>query len=363
MTGTTTIVANGVRAAVVLETNPDTIKASDNTLKIMSNGKDSSNGEVHSNESSPKSVLQSNGLAFEDRVKSNGTANGEATKTELHVNGVVANGVVAKPVKEVQSKAQESEGEEKKVVEKKPEEKKRTSRHAGVGHKTILQSEALNTYILETNVYPREHEQLRELRLMTAKHRWNLMLSPADEGQFLQVLLKLMNAKNTIEIGTYTGYSLLATALALPADGKIVAMDLNRDCLDLGWPYIEKAGVAHKIEFMGGPALDTLDALVKDERNHGHFDFVFVDADKNNYLHYHERLLKLIRVGGVIGYDNTLWNGSVVATDEEVQEMPKYLRYYQPFIKELNKFLGQDPRVEPTLVSIGDGVTLCRRVI
>lgn len=99
------------------------------------------------------------------------------------------------------------------------------------------------------------------------------------------------------------------------------------------------------------------------EKNLNFFDFVFVDADKNNYMNYHERLLKLVRVGGVIGYDNTLWNGSVVASEEELQAMPKYLRFYQPFITELNKFLGQDPRVEPTLISIGDGITLCRRVL
>ncbi|KAK8561304.1 hypothetical protein V6N13_149522 [Hibiscus sabdariffa] len=192
-------------------------------------------------------------------------------------------------------------------------------RHQEVGHKSLLQSDALYQYILETSVYPREPESMKELRELTAKHPWNLMTTSADEGQFLNMLLKLINAKNTMEIGVYTGYSLLATALALPDDGK--------KNYELGLPVIQKAGVAHKIEFREGPAMPVLDKFVEDEKNHGSYDFIFVDADKDNYINYHERLIKLVKVGGLIGYDNTLWNG-----------------------------------VEICMLPVGDGITLCRRI-
>ena len=186
------------------------------------------------------------------------------------------------------------------------------------------------------------------------------MTTSADEGQFLNLLLKLIGAKKTMEIGVYTGYSLLATALAIPDDGTILAMDINRDNYETsGLPGIEKAGVAHKIDFREGPALPVLDALLEDEATHGTFDFVFVDADKDNYLNYHQRLMKLVRVGGLLGYDNTLWNGSVVLPADA--PMRKYIRYYRDFVLELNKALAADDRVEICQLPVGDGITLCRR--
>ncbi|CAN6459690.1 unnamed protein product [Victoria cruziana] len=186
------------------------------------------------------------------------------------------------------------------------------------------------------------------------------MTTSADEGQFLNMLLKLINAKKTMEIGVYTGYSLLATALALPDDGTILAMDINRENYELGLPVIQKAGVAHKIDFREGPALPALDQLIEDKDNHGSFDFIFVDADKDNYLNYHKRLIDLVKVGGVIGYDNTLWNGSVVAPPDA--PLRKYVRYYRDFVLELNKALAADPRIEICQLPVGDGITLCRRV-
>ncbi|XP_039842577.1 caffeoyl-CoA O-methyltransferase 1 isoform X1 [Panicum virgatum] len=265
------------------------------------------------------------------------------------------------------------------------------TRHSEVGHKSLLKSDDLYQYILDTSVYPREPESMKELREITAKHPWNLMTTSADEGQFLNMLIKLIGAKKTMEIGVYTGYSLLATALALPEDGtvssslpslpdlpslflsisssspliswlgpQILAMDINRENYELGLPCIEKAGVAHKIDFREGPALPVLDDLIADEKNHGTFDFVFVDADKDNYLNYHERLLKLVKLGGLIGYDNTLWNGSVVLPDDA--PMRKYIRYYRDFVLVLNKALAADERVEICQLPVGDGVTLCRRV-
>ncbi|KAL0387027.1 UNVERIFIED_CONTAM: Caffeoyl-CoA O-methyltransferase [Sesamum radiatum] len=241
-----------------------------------------------------------------------------------------------------------------------------TGRHQEVGHKSLLQSDALYQYILETSVYPREPEAMKELREITAKHPWNIMTTSADEGQFLNMLLKLINAKNTMEIGVYTGYSLLATALALPTTARysfpiaILAMDINRENYELGLPVIQKAGVAHKIDFREGPALPVLDQMIQDGKYQGTFDFIFVDADKDNYLNYHKRLIDLVKIGGVIGYDNTLWNGSVVAPPDA--PMRKYVRYYRDFVLELNKALAADPRIEICQLPVGDGITLCRRL-
>ncbi|KAF5798891.1 putative caffeoyl-CoA O-methyltransferase [Helianthus annuus] len=233
------------------------------------------------------------------------------------------------------------------------------AKHQEVGYKSLLQSDALYQYILETSVYPREPQPMKELREVTAKHPWNLMTTSADEGQFLNLLLKLINAKNTMEIGVYTGYS-LSTALALPEDGKILALDINRENYEIGLPIIEKAGVAHKIDFREGPALPLLDQMVEDEKCHGSFDFIFVDADKDNYLNYHKRLIDLVKIGGVIGYDNTLWNGSLVAPPDA--PLRKYVRYYRDFVLELNKALAVDPRVEICQLPVGDGITLCSRI-
>ncbi|KAJ9538024.1 hypothetical protein OSB04_030757 [Centaurea solstitialis] len=234
------------------------------------------------------------------------------------------------------------------------------SGHQEVRYKSLLQSDALYEYILETSVYPREPEPMKELREITAKHPWNIFALTADEAQFLNMLLKLVNAKNTMEIGVFTGYSLLATALALPEDGKILAMDINRDNYELGLPVIEKAGVAHKIDFKEGPAMPVLDEMIADGKHHGTYDFVFVDADKDNYINYHKRLIDLVKVGGLIGYDNTLWNGSVAAPPGA--PMTKYVRYYRDFVLEFNKALVADPRIEICMIPVGDGITLCRRI-
>ncbi|KAJ7294857.1 hypothetical protein O6H91_02G128100 [Diphasiastrum complanatum] len=154
---------------------------------------------------------------------------------------------------------QENENEQK---SKENGTAKASARHQAVGHKSLLKSDGLYQYILETSVYPREHESLKGLREMTANHPWNLMTTSADEGQFLMMLLKLINAKNTIEVGVYTGYSLLSTALALPPDGKIIAMDIHRKNFELGYPFMVQAGVSDKIDFREGPALATLDQML-----------------------------------------------------------------------------------------------------
>ncbi|KAA8523219.1 hypothetical protein F0562_009642 [Nyssa sinensis] len=168
----------------------------------------------------------------------------------------------------------------------------------------------MRQYILETSVYPREPEPLKELRGVTASHPRAKMGTAPDAGQLMAMLLQLVNAKKTIEIGVFTGYSLLLTALSIPDDGKIIAIDLNRDTYEIGLPIIRKAGVEHKIDFIESEALPILDKLLEDGENEGSFDFGFVDADKVNYLNYHERLMKLLRVEGLVVYDNTLWGGN-----------------------------------------------------
>ncbi|TKY55699.1 Caffeoyl-CoA O-methyltransferase [Spatholobus suberectus] len=244
---------------------------------------------------------------------------------------------------------------------KEEEQKNQLLGRTDLAHKSLLQSDALYQYILETSVYPREHECLKELREMTEKHPRNFMATPPDEGQLLSMLLKLTNAKNTMEIGVYTGYSLLSTALALPPDGKILALDVNREYYELGLRIIQKAGVAHKIDFREGPALPFLDELLKDEKNMGTLDFIFVDADKSNYLNYHKRVIDLVKVGGLIGYDNTLWGGSVAAPPDA--PLLDYMKPNRAYFIELNKYLAQDSRIEICQLPVGDGITLCRRSI
>ncbi|KAL1565279.1 flavonoid 3',5'-methyltransferase-like [Salvia divinorum] len=229
---------------------------------------------------------------------------------------------------------------------------------------TILQSEALTKYLLETSAYPREHQQLKELRHATVDQYSHLsvMNVPADEGQFLSMMLKVLNAKKTIEVGVFTGYSLLATALALPDEAKVIAIDPDREAYEVGLPFIEKAGVAHKIQFINSDAVTAINQLLHNGEE-GTFDFAFVDADKENYINYHELLLKLVRVGGLIAYDNTLWAGTVALADEDLtQEWKDKIGENRIFLRNLNTFLAKDSRIDLAHLSIGDGLSLCRRL-
>ncbi|CAN6464798.1 unnamed protein product [Victoria cruziana] len=232
--------------------------------------------------------------------------------------------------------------------------------------KLLLKSEALQEYILKTNVFPRENEALKKLREATMSHTWSLMSVPPEQGQFMSLLLKLMNASKTMEIGVFTGYSLLTTALALPENGKITAIDLNRESFELGLPFIKEAGVAHKINFLEGDALLLLDKLLE-EGDEGKYDFAFVDADKLNNARYLERLMKLVRVGGLIAFDNTLWFGSVAepemfSVSEPGNDPDESYDRVRRHTVEFNKLLASDPRVEISQLCIGDGLTLCRRI-
>lgn len=215
------------------------------------------------------------------------------------------------------------------------------------------------------------------------------MSSPPEEGQLLSLLLNLTGAKNTIEVGVFTGCSVLATALAIPDDGKVVAIDVSREYFDLGFPVIKKAGVAHKVDFREGAAMPILDNLLANvsnskatyvlviacqlldhmshvfcalqEENEGKFDFAFVDADKGNYGEYHERLLRLVRAGGVLAYDNTLWGGSVALEDDSVLE--EFDQDIRRSIVAFNAKIAGDPRVEAVQLPVSDGITLCRRLV
>ncbi|KAL5975579.1 hypothetical protein ACLOJK_019904 [Asimina triloba] len=225
--------------------------------------------------------------------------------------------------------------------------------------KGLLQTEELYQYILENSVYPREPEPLKEIRAATASHPWSVMATAPDGGQLMVLLLNLINARKTIEIGVFTGYSLLLTALSVPDDGKIIAIDMDREAYEIGLPIIRKAGVEHKIDFIESPALPVLDKLLEEKQNEGSFDFAYVDADKVNYWNYHERMLKLIRTGGLILYDNTLWGGSVTLQDEQV---PDVLKKSRAAMIMFNKMLAEDSRVQLCQISLGDGVTVCRRL-
>ncbi|XP_042975118.1 probable caffeoyl-CoA O-methyltransferase At4g26220 isoform X1 [Carya illinoinensis] len=225
--------------------------------------------------------------------------------------------------------------------------------------KGLLQSEDLYQYILETSVYPREPEPLKELRHATAGHPRARMATSPDAGQLMAMLLKLVNAKKAIEVGVYTGYSLLLTALTIPEDCKITAIDVNRETFEIGLPIIKKAGVADKIDFIESEALPALDQLLQNTENEGSFDFAFVDADKGNYWNYHERMMKLLKVGGVVVYDNTLWSGTVILSDELV---PENLKQWKEPIIEFNKLVAADPRVQLSHASVGDGMAICTRL-
>lgn len=223
----------------------------------------------------------------------------------------------------------------------------------------LLQSEALHNYILETSVYPREAEALKELRDATENHPQSFMAASPMAGQLIAFLLKKENARKTIEVGVFTGYSLLLTALSIPNDGEITAIDYDREAYEIGLPFIKKAGVEGKINFIESDAHLALDNLLLNPENAGSFDFAFVDADKTSYLNYHERVIKLIKVGGVIAYDNTLWSGTVAMPESQV---PDFMKEYREAVMKLNEFLAADPRIDIAHLPLGDGITFCRRL-
>jgi predicted O-methyltransferase YrrM len=207
--------------------------------------------------------------------------------------------------------------------------------------------ERLYRYLIEHSV--REPQVLRELREETAKLPMAGMQIGPDQGQFMALLVKLMNARRCIEVGVFTGYSALSVALALPPDATIVACDVNEAWTAIARRYWEKAGVAHKIDLRLGPAIATLDAL-RSRPGDATFDFAFIDADKASYLAYYERCLQLVRKGGLIAIDNTLWSGDVADPDNQESDTVS--------LRAFNEALHRDERIDLALLPLGDGLTL-----
>ena len=202
--------------------------------------------------------------------------------------------------------------------------------------------ENISRYVEEHSV--REPQILRELRAATAPLPNAGMQIGADQGQFMALLVQAIGATRCLEIGTYTGYSALAVALALPKDGTIVCCDVSEEWTAIGRPFWKKAGVEKKIDLKIAPALETLKKL------QGPFDFVFIDADKENYLNYYERCLQLLRRGGLMAVDNVLWSGEV-ANARARDALTLALRKF-------NEHVHKDERVALAMLSIGDGLTL-----
>jgi predicted O-methyltransferase YrrM len=218
-----------------------------------------------------------------------------------------------------------------------------------MARRTISLTEALYDYMLDVSL--REPDVLRRLREETARHAMaECQISP-DQGQFMALLVKLTGAKRTLEIGVFTGYSAAWVALALPADGQVIACDVSEEWTAIARRYWQKAGIADKIDLHLAPAVETLAKLVQ-TRQEGSFDFAFIDADKPNYDAYYEYCLKLVRPGGLIAFDNTLAQGRVLE-----DPMDEYAR----IVHALNEKLHADIRVDISLVPIADGLTLARK--
>jgi caffeoyl-CoA O-methyltransferase len=219
-----------------------------------------------------------------------------------------------------------------------------------LANRTLSLDDRLYSYVLSHSV--REPAVLVELRAETAKLPLGIMQIGPEQGQFLALLVELMGARRILEVGTFTGYSALAMAQALPADGKLIACDVSEEYTSVARRYWAKAGVAGKIDLRLAPGLETLDALLA-EGNAGSFDLAFIDADKPNYLPYYERCLQLLRQGGLIAVDNVLWGGAVADSAKQDEDTKA--------IRALNDRVLGDNRVSLSLLPLGDGLTLARK--
>lgn len=219
-----------------------------------------------------------------------------------------------------------------------------------MSNRTLSLDEPLYEYLL--NVSLREDDLLRRLREETlAMPQANMQIAP-EQGQFMAMLVKLMGARNAIEVGTFTGYSSLCVARALPVDGRLIACDVNVEWTSVAQRYWQEAGVAQRIDLLIGPAEESLETLIANG-GAGSCDFAFIDADKANYLRYYELCMSLLREGGLIVVDNTLWHGDVI--DQNKKDAATCA------IRDFNDFVRRDERVDISLVPIGDGLTLARK--
>lgn len=219
-----------------------------------------------------------------------------------------------------------------------------------MSRKTLELDDRLYAYLLDHSL--REPPLLAELREETGRMAQAQMQIAPEQGQFMDLLLRLIGARKTLEIGVFTGYSTLVTALALPGDGRVVACDTSEEWTAIARRYWKRAGVADRVDLRLGPALDTLDGLLQ-AGEQAQYDFAFVDADKENYGGYYERCLQLVRPGGLIAFDNTLWSGRVADPAGEDADTRA--------IRHLNHKLHLDERIDLSLLPIADGLTLARR--
>jgi predicted O-methyltransferase YrrM len=216
--------------------------------------------------------------------------------------------------------------------------------------RNVTMTDKLYRYIVEHS--HRDLPVLQRLREETAKLPMAGMQIGPDQGQFMGLLAKLIGAKRCIEVGVFTGYSSLSVALALPEDGRIIALDVSEEWTAIARRYWKEAGVEHKIDLRLGPAAATLDTLISLQEA-GRYDMAFIDADKGNYLAYYERCLVLLRAGGLIVVDNTLWSGDVA---DPANQKPDTVA-----LRAFNDALHHDERIDLALLPVGDGVTLARK--
>lgn len=207
----------------------------------------------------------------------------------------------------------------------------------------------LYNYMLDISL--REHPVLQALRDATSTMTLANMQVAPDQAQFMQFLLKLTNARKVLELGTFTGYSALAMALALPEDGELITCDISTEWTSVAHPFWKEAGQDHKITLRIGPALESMHALLNDGYGHK-FDFIFIDADKTNYVHYYERALDLISPQGLIAIDNIFWDGKVVDESDAGAQTRE--------IRLLNDIIKHDKRVDISLLAIADGLFLVK---
>lgn len=218
-----------------------------------------------------------------------------------------------------------------------------------MSRRTLTLDDTLLDYLHANSL--REHPQQAALREATRTHKQAGMQISPEQGQLMGLLVRLIGARRTIEIGVFTGYSALSVALALPADGYLLACDISDEFTRVGRPYWERAGVAHKIDLVLAPALQTLDARIA-AGEAGRYDFAFIDADKTGYDAYYERCLQLLRAGGLMAIDNVLWSGAVARPSTDADTVA---------LQRLNEKLHHDERIDLALLPIGDGLTLARK--
>ena len=219
-----------------------------------------------------------------------------------------------------------------------------------MSRQTLNLSDELYDYVLSVSL--REPPLLARLREETAALPNSNMQISTEQGQFMALLAELLGARQVIEIGTFTGYSALAVARALPEDGRIIACDIDEETTAIARRYWEEAGVAEKIDLRLGPAVETIERLLADGKA-GTFDFAFIDADKENYDAYFEGVLTLLRQGGLVLIDNVLWSGAVADLERQDKDTSA--------IRALNAKLHGDERVSLSLLPISDGLTLVRK--